>query len=136
MLPGIRLAPGLSGFFLCWFPLWAPRKVRSWKCWLSDRPLPTSWPPAAPHVSLRCLSVCSVESCGTSVEVESAEHCEPLSLSRTVKLCVIELENHNPFSSCFSLSLLAPFTVGKRQAFVFFKKLTPHLTGSWYTFSG
>lgn len=49
-------------------------------------------------------------------------HCH---LRQAVKLVVMELENHNPFSSCFSLSSPAPFTVERGECVYFLKADTP-----------
>lgn len=46
-------------------------------------------------------------------------------LRRAVKLVVMELEKHNPFSSCFSLSSPAPFPVERGEHVRFLKADAP-----------
>lgn len=62
----------------------------------------------------------------------AVSHCH---LRRAGKLVVMELENHNPFSSCFSLNNPAPFTVERGERVYFLKANIPldrlHGVKSW-----
>lgn len=46
----------------------------------------------------------------------------PRHFQEAVKLCVIELEHRNPFSSRFSLSIAFPFRVAERGECAYFLK--------------